>query len=206
MRSLGGNASLSSGTVLQMKSRAILALASLVGISVFAQQTPKAQMKLRILIEKNIYALNERVIVKSEFTNLTSKTLCFPVPDQECERTATGWVITKGKPIGAGDYDLFICHSDGGGPTRAEVESDIKQKWIKLPPNTVYVTRPAQADAALSQPGEWKLKASYNPPVGAFSDDYEKMLQSATEGEGCILPGSKVIAEPKTITVLSPQD
>lgn len=189
-----------------MKSWETLALVSFLGIGGFAQQTSRPELKLRIVVEKDTYTLNERVTVKSEFTNLTSKTICFPVPDQDCKTTATGSVLTTGEPAGARDYDLFLCHAHGGGPTRAELGSEIRNRWIKLPPNAVYVTKPAQAIASLNQTGEWKLKASYDPPVGAYSRDYEKMLQSAAEDEGCSLPRSMVDAEPKIISVLPSKD
>ena len=169
-----------------------------------AEQSSRPQLKLRIVVDKATYALHERVMVKSELTNLTSKTLCFPVPDQDCETTGIGSIITTGEPVNAGEIDRFICHADGGGPSEAQLESEIKNRWIKLPPNTVYTTKFAEAQASLNQLGDWRLRASYYPPVGAFSRDYVTVLQSAAERMGCTLPDSAAVAEPKIISVLPP--
>jgi len=176
---------------------------SIMVVCMLAQQGTRPQLRLRIVVDKEVYALNERVMVKSELTNLTSKTLCFPVPDQDCETTRTGWVITQGEPVNAGDErDLFICHADGGGASGVELEQEIKNRWIKLPPNAVHVTKSTEAKASLNETGDWQLKASYHPPVGAFSRDYVTVLQSAAERMGCKLPDSAAVAEPKIISVL----
>jgi hypothetical protein len=160
-------------------------------------------LKLRIVVDKDIYTLNERVMVKAEFINLTSRTLCFPVPNQDCESSRTGSVMTTGDPVNA-EGEQFICHLDGGGAAGAELESEIKSRWIKLPPNAVYVTKAAEAKVTLSKVGDWRLQASYHPPEPAFDSDYKKVLQSAAQTVGCDLPGSSVVAQPKIINVLPP--
>jgi hypothetical protein len=187
---------------------ALVSLSVLV-VCMLAQQSSRPQLKLRIVVDKEVYALHERVMVKSELTNLTSKTLCFPVPDQDCETTRTGWVVTEGEPVKAGnERDLFICHTDGSSASGVELEQEIKNRWIKLPPNGVYVTKSAEAKASLKQVGDWRLRASYHPPVGAFSRDYAKVLQSAVGSIGCKVPDSTALAEPRIITILpaSPTD
>jgi hypothetical protein len=186
-----------------MKTRTLLALLSFLGVCMFAQQPAQPQLKLRIVADKDIYTLNERVIVKAEFTNLTSKTLCFPVPNQDCESTRTGSVVTTGESVNPGG-EQFICHLDGGGAAGTELESEIKNRWVKLPPNAVYVTNAAEAKATLSEVGDWRLSASYHPPEPAFNSDYKKVLQSAAENAGCSLPDSSVVARPKIINVLPP--
>src|SRR5579871_2466382 len=96
-----------------MKTWTAPASISVLIVCMLAQQSSRPQLKLRIVVDKDIYSLNDRVMVKSELTNLTSKTLCFPVPDQDCETTGNGWVLTEGEPVKAGDErDLFICHTD----------------------------------------------------------------------------------------------
>src|SRR5579871_2631275 len=185
-----------------MKTWTVFIAAPVLAICTLAQKTEAPQLKLRLVTEKDIYALNERVMVKSELTNLTSKTLCFPVPDQDCETTAIGSIITTADPVKAGEVDRFICHADGGGPSEAQLESEIKNRWIKLAPNAVYTTKFAEAKARLNQLGDWRVRASYHPPVGAFSRDYVTVLQSAAERMGCQLPNSAAVAEPRTITVL----
>ena len=96
-------------------------LFSLVGVSVLAQHAAEPQLKVRILLDKNSYSPEEKVIVKAELTNATSKTLCFPVPDQNCETTATGWIVTTGERISSQEHDQFICHVDGGGAVGAKL-------------------------------------------------------------------------------------
>jgi len=187
-----------------MKTWTVLALGCILTVCTLAQQTERPQLKLRIVTGKDIYTLNERVMLKSELTNLTSKTLCFPVPDQDCETTGIGSIITTGEPVSAEEIDRFICHADGGGASGVELESEITNRWIKLPPNAVYTTKIAEAKASLNQVGDWRLKASYHPPVGAFNRDYVKTLQAATERVGCKLPDSMAVAEPKLISVVPP--
>ena len=186
----------------QMKTWAVLVVAFFLAVFTFGQQIKRPQLKLRIVTEKDTFALNERVMFKSELTNLTSKTVCFPVPDQDCETTAIGSIITTGDPVRAGQVDRFICHADGGGASGAQLESDIKNRWIKLSSNAVYTTDLTRAKVSLDQAGDWRLKASYDPPVGAFSRRYVTMLQSAAERAGCTLPDSVAVAEEKIIKVL----
>jgi hypothetical protein len=185
-----------------MKTWTALVSISVLVVCMLAQQTSRRQLKLRIVVDKELYALKERVLVKSELTNLTSKTLCFPAPDQDCETTGIGSIITTGEAVSAGEIDRFICHADGGGASGVELESEIKNRWIKLPPNAIYTTKGAEAKASLNQVGDWRLRASYHPPVGAFSRDYVKILQSAAERMGCTLPDSTAVAEPRIISVL----
>ena len=40
-----------------------------------------------------------------------------------------------------------------------QLESLIKNRWIKLPPNAVYTTRFAEAKASLNQLGDWRIRA-----------------------------------------------
>jgi hypothetical protein len=46
--------------------------------------------QIQLMGHKDSYALKENIVVKAERTNLTSKTVCFPVPDQECSTPQTG--------------------------------------------------------------------------------------------------------------------
>ena len=170
-----------------------------VGLCVMAQQATEPQLKLRIIVGKEDYSLKEKVTVKAELTNLTSKTLCFPVPDQDCESTATGFVVTTGEPVKT-PGDQFLCHTDGGGAVGAELDSQIKERWIKLSPKAAYVTNAAEAKVT-NELGNWRLTASYHPPEGAFSAKYRTNLQTAARRAGCELPVSIAEAEPTIITV-----
>jgi hypothetical protein len=185
-----------------MRTRTLLALPLFLGVCTFAQQPTPPQLKLRIVVDKDIYTLNEQVMVKAEFTNLTSKTLCFPVPDQDCRSTSTGSVVTMGESVKAGG-EQFICHLDGGGTAGTELEYEIRNRWIRLSPNAVYVTKAAKAKATLSEVGDWRLSASYYPPEPSFNREYKKVLQSAAQNAGCALPASSVVAQSKVINVLS---
>lgn len=188
---------------MRLKICAAIALMFYLGAYALAQETRSPQLKLRILVDKDVYALNEHVLVRSELTNLTQKTLCFPVPDQKCQAPEIGSLLTMGEPPNVGDYGWFFCHVDGGGKNGSELELEVKNRWIKLPPNAVYVTRSAEALATLDEAGDWELIAFYDPPQGSFDRDYAKTLQSAAKDEGCMLPTRKVLAEPKIITVVS---
>jgi hypothetical protein len=110
-----------------MKTWTAPASISVLVVCMLAQQSSRPQLKLRIIVDKEIYALHERVMVKSELTNLTTKTLCFPVPDQDCETTGIGSIITTGDPVNAGEVDRFICHAErrrmGGGARIGNKES-----------------------------------------------------------------------------------
>jgi hypothetical protein len=185
-----------------MKTSTLLVAGPVLAVCTLAQPTEAPQLKLRIMVEKDKYTVGERVMVKSELTNLTSKTLCFPVPDQDCETTGIGSIITTTDPVGSGQIDRFLCHADGGGAWGAQLESEISNRWIKLAPNAVYTTKLAEAKTSPNQPGGWRLRASYNPPVGAFNRDYVKTLQSAAERLGCMLPESTAVAKPRIISVL----
>jgi hypothetical protein len=185
-----------------MKMRSTLTLA-LVAVSVLAQRAAPPQLQIRILPNKSTYSLTEKVIIKSELTNVSAKTLCFPAPDQNCETTNTGWIVTTGErinPANSEERDRFICHADGGGEIGENLDSQIRERWIKLPPGGVYVTNAAEAKARLNEVGDWKLTASYHPPVGAFNPKYTTTLQTAARKASCELP-SAVQAEPEIVTV-----
>ena len=79
----------------------------------------------------------------------------------------------------------------------AALESDINNRWIKLSPNAIYVTKAAEAKATLDQVGDWRLSASYHPPEPAFGRDYKKVVQSAAVHASCNLPDSSAVAQPK---------
>ena len=43
------------------------------------------ELKVKVISSKETYFLREDVFTKTEFLNLTDKTLCFPEPAQDCE-------------------------------------------------------------------------------------------------------------------------
>ena len=182
-----------------MKVLRTIAFLSSFGAVTSGQRAMRPELKLRITSDKETYSLKEKVIVRAELTNLTSQTLCFPVPDQKCTTTGTGWITVTGKPVNGGDDDLFICHVDSGGKGGDELDSDIRNRWIKLAPNAIYTGDPTKAGVTLDVPGDWKLAASYHPPEGSFDPKYRETLQSAAKKAGCTLPVRDAIAEPKLI-------
>lgn len=169
-----------------------------------AQQAATPQIKLSIVTDKHTYVLNGKPVVKGEFTNLTSKTLCFPPPDVSgCGNAAIGAFTATAEALDAEDRRRpLVCGTLVHGVVGAELDSAIQKSWIKLPPNGVYLTAPAELHVNLSDIGRWQLTAFYHPPENSYSlpHDYRKLLQSAAENAGCTLPHS-AIAEPKIITV-----
>lgn len=187
--------------MLGVKPYAILGILSLICPHAVGQQEGHPQLKLTILLEKEQFSVNENVLVRAELRNLTSQTLCFPPPDQECSTPQTGWVVVTGSALSTGDGEQFICHVDGSGAVGAELESSIRNRWIKLPPNGVYASEPTEAKVKLRAAGQWQFVATYHPPEGSFSDAYKQVLKAASQKAGCVLPDSAVAAEPRTITV-----
>lgn len=167
-----------------------------------AQPTTTSTLRVRIVIEKEKYTVNETVFVRGELTNLSKETVCFPKPSQECATSSSGSLITTGKPEQpSDDTDRFICRICGGGKHGPELDSEIKNEWIKLAPGETYTTPPAQAQVKLVRSGKWRLTATYEPPQGSFSPKYTELLRSGAKKAGCTLPVSIVEAEPKLITV-----
>jgi hypothetical protein len=166
-----------------------------------AQPVSDSAMRLRIILEKNQYDLNETVFVQGELTNLSTQTMCFPEPAQDCAVPALGSLITTGAPDPNDSTDYFICEISGGGNHGRALDSEVKNKWIKLGPGEVYVTRKSKAQLRLSKPGTWKLTATYEPPEGSFSRKYTEILRAAAKKARCTLPEGVIVAEPKAITV-----
>ncbi len=163
-----------------------------------------AELKLRIIPNKETYALHEKVFTKTEFTNLTDKTLCFPEPVQDCINSVSGYVITRGSPlVSSPEVEQFICVIDGRVGSREKLLADIKNRWIKLVPDAVYVTRSTEAKVSLDIAGQWLLKASYHPPEAAFgSVETSKYAVSAAREVGCAVPEMKVSDVPIAIIVV----
>ena len=186
-----------------MKTRTHLALLSFLGVCTFAQPPAPPQLKLRIIPDKDVFRVDERVMVRVEFTNLTKKTLCFPTPDPDCRNSQNGSVVTTGESVHGGG-EQYICFLDGGGAGGAKLDAEVRNDWIKLPPNAVYLTKAAEAHVTSKEIGDWRLNASYHPPEPAFDPDYKRVLQSAAESAGCTLPDSSARAQPRIISAVRP--
>lgn len=167
------------------------------------------ELKLKIIPGKTIYALHEKAFTKAEFTNVSSKILCFPEPVQDCMDSVPGYLITKGAPVNSREeVEQFICVIDRAVPwPREKLVTEIEQHWIKLAPNGVYVTKSADVQVNLSVPGQWQFEATYHPPEGAFHPaESRSYLQSAAQIVGCTIPDAEVSAEPIRINVSSTSD
>lgn len=75
-----------------------------------------AELRIRIIPDKETYKLNSKLSAATEFTNLTDKTLCFPKPSQVPEMPWRGIVAIRAiGPVGAASEERFLEHYDGGG-------------------------------------------------------------------------------------------
>src|SRR6267378_8298025 len=164
-----------------------------------------SDLKVTAIPEKQIFVLHESVYTRVEFRNLGPKTYCFPKPSRDCTNDFPGSAVTTGRPFANnGDFEQFICHYDSGGPPRASnLESEIKQHWVMLAPNDVYLSDRAEAKVDLNLLGEWRLETTYSQPQGAFNPAaVKKYATSKAESAGCILPPATIKSEPVTIQVV----
>ncbi len=164
-------------------------------------------LKLRIILGKETYALHEPLFIKTEFTNLSDRTLCFPKPEQGRTVPVQGYLVTGViAPPGDNEVEKFIEVFDGGGVwPREKLLSEIKQRWIWLPPHEVYVSDPAQVQTELNFPGNWQIEETYQPPEGSFdrAGEYRKYLKTTALSVGCTLPETEVSTQPVTISVMA---
>ena len=164
-----------------------------------------SDLKVTVIPEKQIFVLHESVYTRVEFRNLGPKTYCFPKPSRDCTNDFPGSAVTTGRPVSSnGDFEQFICHYDGRLPRASNLESEIKQHWVMLAPNDVYLSDRAEAKVDLNLPGEWRLETTYSQPQGAFNPAaVKKYLTSKAESAGCILPPAPIKSEPVTIQVVN---
>lgn len=154
-------------------------------------------MKLNLLFQKENFKASETPIVRIELLNISTETLCFPPPNDECTNPATGSVEVKGAPVKGGEYDQFICHIDGRGLT----DEQFRKSWIRLAPGASYTTKPRETQVKLSVAGEWRFKAIYRPPEDSFGTTYRKRLEAVANQAGCTLPRSYIPSVPVVVTV-----
>jgi|SRR3954468_14048564 hypothetical protein len=169
-------------------------------LTAFSAAQSKGALQLRITPERDEYFVDETALVKAELTNVSSKTLCFPKPNQECFDGSIGSLLTGGLPENIKDGVVFFCHVDAPGKWGSELEQSVKSEWIRLEPGKSYVTKYAKVQAKLDVTGQWNLLATYTPPEGAFSRDYRKHLQAAAQKAGCTMPEDPVAAN-ATVTI-----
>ena len=167
-----------------------------------AHPSSTPELKLKTVLTKQTYNLNENVVTQAVFTNLSEKTLCFPKPDQERINSMQGYLTTKPTPPpGNQETEVFIDVIDGRGVwPRDKLLREIQQHWVKVSPKMEYTTESVQVKVNLKWPGEWRLQKTYRPPEGS----YREQLKSAAMSVGCTLPEGPVSAEVVTITVAAP--
>lgn len=89
----------------------------------FCQSNVSPELKIQIVVGKNKFAIGEHVMAKTQLTNTTGKTLCFPKPAQDCQTAAIGWIVITGESKGSSDHEQFICVIDGGGEQGKELDA-----------------------------------------------------------------------------------
>jgi hypothetical protein len=163
------------------------------------------ELKIRIVPDKETYSLQEKVFTKTEFTNLTDKTLCFPVPAHAHEIVGRGSVEVHGESLNDGtERQRWLDHHDGG-PTepRERLIKEIEEQWIKLAPNATYETESSVVTFNLDVSGGWRLRGSYHPPECSFNNlKCNESFRATVKSTGCVVPEKFVTAEPVTINVV----
>ena len=126
-------------------------------------------LKLRIATDQEEYALNEKVLVKYELTNVSNQTICLPPPDLKCEDTKFGSITTKANLRPATTArEIFICNLCAGGWGHSStLSSTIKKSWIRIAPNETYTTESTALATKLDAIGQWQLEARYHEPQSA---------------------------------------
>ena len=164
-------------------------------------ETP--ELKLRVIPEKETFRLIEKVFTKTEFVNVSAKTLCFPKPTTDYEETYPGYVTTLAEAPDNSPFEVFLEHYDSLPPwPDRRLLSEIRSRWIKLEPSALYVTDSAMVQANLELAGTWHLVSTYHPPESAFnSASSRSRLASAAESTGCTIP-HEVSSPPVSIEVV----
>lgn len=163
-------------------------------------------LQIKLIPSKETYALKESVMTKTVLANLSDKLLCFPKPAQGKHVAVQGYLeIQVVAPPGAPDTDHFVEVIDGRGTwPREKVLSEIKERWVKLPPKETYTTEAARVPATFDLRGQWQVQETYRPPEGSFGPGYREQLKSAGLSVGCTLPEAPVPAEAIAINIVSP--
>ena len=175
--------------------------------SAHSRHSRVGEFKLRIIPDKETYSLTDKLSTTKEFTNLTRETLCFPEPAEEVEEPAQGYLITKTiGPDGAAEDEQFIEHYSGGGTwPQDKLVKEIREQWIWLAPNAIYLTVPRVNIAKLETPGQRRLEATYRPPEGSYRPvEFRDYLETAARIAGCTVP-HKVVSAKQVVVNVSPQ-
>jgi hypothetical protein len=175
---------------------------------------PRApELEVKVIPSKTTYALHEDVFTKTEFINLTDKTLCFPEPAQGQQVVASGSLTTMAVPVNPpestpSEADSFIDHWDGGPAwPRERLLSEIEEGWVKLAPNQVHVTKSTKARVDWRFSGQWQLRATYNPPGCSFNiAECTRYLKSAAQNVGCTVPEIQVDTKYVAVNVVPPPE
>jgi hypothetical protein len=172
-----------------------------------SRKTPKSdpELKIRIVPNKETYSLQEKVFTKTEFTNLTDKTLCFPAPAQPQEIVGRGYVEVHGESSNDNTERQYWPDHYDGGPNwpREKLLKEIEEQWIKLAPNATYETKSSIVKLDLDVSGGWRLRGSYQPPQCSFNTLIcNESFRATVKSTGCVVPEKFVTAEPVTIYVV----
>jgi hypothetical protein len=162
-------------------------------------------LRLKIIPSKETYAANETILIKTIFTNLSDKTVCFPQPVQQIHVPEQGYLAIQAERPGGPEREEFLPAYHGRlSLPHEKLLLEINQKWIKLAQNETYTTEVVRAPATIDTPGQWQLHETYLPPQGSFGvASYRNKLQAAAEEAGCILPVTPVEAETATVNIVA---
>jgi hypothetical protein len=164
-------------------------------------------LQLKIISSKETYAVNETILTKTIFINLSDKTVCFPEPVQQVHVPEQGYLAIQVERRGGPEREQFLGAFHGRPSLPHEkLLLEINQKWIKLPPNETYTTESVRAPAPIDTPGQWQLHETYFPPQGSFSASYRNKLEAAAKEVGCVLPVTQVSNETASINIIAPPE
>ena len=140
--------------------------------------------------------------------NLSGQRLCFHPPAHEYEDPVVGSVTTTHVAPDGEKHGIYIEHYDGRWTRpREKLLLEIRQSWVKLAPNEVYVTDLADIHVDLDMPGRWRLDTTFYPIESPFGSqaEFREYVESAAETFGCAVPKSKAEADPIFINVIAPE-
>lgn len=174
----------------------VLLSPSLVSAQIEGREATSPQLRLEIVLLKQVYGVGETVSLKYRLTSLADGTLCFPGPSAEWQDEDLGYFdVEITPPKGVEEREVFIESFYPRGRTEEELREDVIHRWVKLGPFEPYQTPKAGKTMVPTAPGDWILQSTYYPP--SFKGQRRTMITSL----GCSPPDRPVRSRPIKITV-----